>query len=38
MVSFERILKTSKGILPQDPFCEVISTSHGYTLLAWEPD
>lgn len=33
MVSFEIILKTSKGILLQDPFCEVVSTNHGYALL-----
>ena len=33
MVSFEIILKISKGILLQDPFCEVVSTNHGYTLL-----
>ena len=24
-------------ILLQDPLNEVVSTSHGYTLLAWEP-
>ena len=37
MLSFEIILKTSKVILLQDPLYEVVSTSHGYTLLAWEP-
>lgn len=26
-----------KVILLQDPLYEVVSTSHGYTLLAWEP-
>lgn len=33
MVSVEIILKTSKGILLQAPFCEVVSSNHGYTLL-----
>ena len=33
MVAFQIILKTSKVILLQDPFCEVVSTNHGYTLL-----
>ena len=38
MLSFEVILKTYGVILLQDPLYEVVSTSHGYTLLAWEPD
>lgn len=33
MVSFEIILKTSKVILLQDPFYEVVSITYGYTLL-----
>ena len=36
MVAFQIILKTSKVILLQDPFCEVVSTNHGYTLISWE--
>ncbi len=38
MLSFEEILKTSEVILLQDPLYKVVTTSHGYTLLAWEPD
>ena len=38
MLSFEVILQVFEDILRQNPFCEVLSNSHGYTLLAWEPD
>lgn len=36
MLSFEKILKVFEGILQQDSLYEVVSTSHGYTLLAWD--
>ena len=36
-MTFERILQVFDDILKQDPLYEVVSTSHGYTLLAWEP-
>ena len=35
-MSFEVILQAFEDILGQDPFCEVVSTNHGYTLLSWE--
>lgn len=38
MLSFERILQVFNDILRQDPLYEVVSTSHGYTLLGWEPN
>lgn len=37
MLSFEVILKTYEVILLQDPLYEVVSTTHSYALLAWEP-
>ena len=36
MLTFEKILKVFEDILRQDPLYEVVSTSHGYTLLAWD--
>ena len=36
ILSFEVILQAFEDILRQDPFCEVVSTNHGYTLLSWE--
>lgn len=36
MLSFEKILQVFEDILRQDPLYEVVSTSHGYTLLAWD--
>ena len=38
MLSFGRILQVFDDILRQDPLYEVVSTSHGYTLLGWEPN
>jgi len=35
MLTFERVLNAFEDILQQDPLYEVVSTSHGYTLLAW---
>ena len=37
-MSFEKILQVFEDILQKDPLYEVVSTSHGYTLLAWEPN
>ncbi|MBQ9166812.1 MAG: hypothetical protein IJX67_00150 [Oscillospiraceae bacterium] len=36
MLTFEIILHVFEDILRQDPLYEVVSTSHGYTLLAWD--
>ena len=36
MLTFERVLNIFEDILQQDPLYEVVSTSHGYTLLAWD--
>ena len=36
MPTFTRILKVFEDILREDPLYEVVSTSHGYTLLAWD--
>lgn len=33
MLSFDRIFQVFDDILRQDPLYEVVSTSHGYTLL-----
>lgn len=38
MLSFDRILQVFDDILRQDLLYEVVSTSHGYTLLGWEPN
>ena len=36
MLTFERVLNAFEDILLQDPLYEVVSTSHGYTLLGWD--
>ena len=36
MLTFERVLNAFEDILQQDPLYAVVSTSHGYTLLAWD--
>ena len=38
MLTFEKVLAVFADYLQQDPLYEVILTSHGYTLLAWEPE
>ena len=37
MLTFEKILKVFQAYLDDDPLCEGVQTSHGYTLMAWEP-
>ena len=37
MLTFEKVLTVFADYLQQDPLYEVILTSHGYTLMAWEP-
>ena len=37
MLTFEKVLTVFDYYLQQDPLYEVILTSHGYTLMAWEP-
>ena len=37
MLTFERVLSVFGDYLQQDPLYEVVLTSHGYTLMAWEP-
>lgn len=36
MLTFKKILQVFGDILRQDPLYEVVSTSHGYTLLGWD--
>lgn len=36
MLTFERILQVFEDILRKDPLYEIVSTSHGYTLLGWD--
>ena len=36
-LTFEIVLTVFDDYLQQDPLYEVIRTSHGYTLMAWEP-
>ena len=38
MLTFEKVLEVFADYLQQDPLYEVLLTSHGYTLLAWEPE
>ena len=38
MLTFEKVLTVFADYLQQDPLYEVILTSHGYTLMAWEPE
>lgn len=37
MLTYEKILDVFEDYLQKDPLYEIVSTSHGYTLLAWEP-
>ena len=37
MLTFEKILRVFQAYLDDDPLYEVVQTSHGYTLMAWEP-
>lgn len=37
MCTFEKVLEIFADYLKQDPLYEVVNTSHGYTLMAWEP-
>ena len=36
-MTFEKVLEVFKDYLQQDQLYEVVSTRHGYTLMAWEP-
>ena len=38
MLTFEKVLTVFGDYLQQDPLYEVVSTRHGYTLMAWEPE
>lgn len=38
MLTFEKVLEVFTDYLQRDPLYEIISTSHGYTLMAWEPE
>ena len=38
MLTFEKVLTVFADYLQQDPLYEVILTSHGYTLMVWEPE
>ena len=38
MLTFEKVLTVFADYLQQDPLYEVILTSRGYTLMAWEPE
>lgn len=38
MLTFEKVLEVFADYLKQDPLYEVVLTSHGYTLMAWEPE
>ena len=37
MLTFEKVLEVFQAYLEDDPLYEVVQTSHGYTLMAWEP-
>jgi len=37
MLTFEKVLTVFGDYLQQDPLYEVVSTRHGYALMAWEP-
>ena len=37
MLTFEKVLKVFQAYLDDDPLYAVVQTSHGYTLMAWEP-
>ena len=36
MLTFEKVLEVFQAYLDDDPLYEVVQTSHGYTLMAWE--
>ena len=36
MLTFDKILQVFGDTLREDPLYEVVPTSHGYTLLAWD--
>ena len=36
-MTFEKVLEVFRDYLQQDQLYEVVSTRHGYTLMAWEP-
>ncbi len=36
MLTFEKVLTVFGDYLQQDPLYEVVSTRHGYALMAWE--
>ena len=38
MLTFEKVLNVFSDYLQQAPLYEVVLTSHGYTLMAWEPE
>ena len=38
MLTFEKVLEVFADYLKQDRLYEVVTTSHGYTLMAWEPE
>ena len=37
MLTFDKVLAVFADYFQQDPLYEVVLTSHGYTLMAWEP-
>lgn len=37
MLTFDKVLDVFQEYLENDPLYEVVLTSHGYTLMAWEP-
>ena len=37
MLTFEKVLEVFQAYLDDDPLYEVVQTSLGYTLMAWEP-
>lgn len=38
MLTFEKVIEIFADYLKQDPLYEVVLTSYGYTLMAWEPE
>ena len=38
MLTFEKVMEVFADYLQQDPLYELVLTSHGYTLIAWEPE
>lgn len=38
MLTFEKVMEVFADYLKKDPLYEVVLTSHGYTLMAWEPE